>query len=316
MEEIDLNRFKTIPLKERKSKVSIERFPRVSSSDSIEEFITSLPDLLKAKDFREVINAIIMAHHNKKQVAIMMGAHVIKCKLGPWIIALMEDRLITSLSLNGACIIHDTQIALSGATSEDVGPALKKGEFGNVEETAEFINTAIKIAAHTNQPLAEVLGENLLKAKYANLSLVANACKLKIPVTIHIAIGTDIIHQHPSTDGSATGKATYNDFKRLIKIVGSLEHGVLINFGSAVIMPEVFVKALNAARNLGYKVNNFTTTNFDMIQHYRPQENIIKRPTAEGGKGYSITGHHEIMIPLLAKAVLLKINRNTNKWRS
>lgn len=308
MEQIDLNRLRTISSKMRRSKISLEKEIKIPASDNIKDFIKSLPDVLKGKEFKELVNAILQAYYSKKQVSVMMGAHVIKCKLNPWLIALMKAGVIKSLSINGACIIHDTESALFGQTSEDVGTGLKTGDFGNAEETAEFINTAIKIAAHTDRPLAEVLGESLVNAQYANASLLVNAFRLNIPITVHIAIGTDIIHQHPSTDGAATGKASYNDFKRLIEIVSKLEGGVLLNFGSAVIMPEVFLKALNAARNLGYKVKHFTTANFDMIQHYRPQENIVKRPTSSGGKGYSITGHHEIMIPLLAKAVLVKLD--------
>lgn len=306
MKHINLDKFRTISIKDRKSKVSIKDFSPVINSDNFEDFILGLPNMLAAKNFKEIVNAILKAHHNKKQISVMMGAHVIKCGLSLWIIELMKKGVINSIAMNGAGIIHDTEIALFGVTSEDVETNLKTGDFGNAKETADFISSATQKAASENIGLGESVGQKLLTSPNVNYSILANAVKLKIPVTVHVSIGSDIIHQHPNANGADIGKASYNDFKKFIGIIADLEGGVLLNFGSAVVLPETFLKALNAARNLGFKVDNFTAVNFDMLQQYRQHENVTKRPVTNGGTGYNITGHHEIMIPLLAKAILIK----------
>jgi hypothetical protein len=273
-------------------------------------FLGSLPNILKAKDLREVVDAVIKARKRKKAVILMAGAHVIKCGLNPVLIELMKKKIITCISLNGAGIIHDFEIALQGKTSEDVAENLKDGKFGMGKETAEFINCAINEGAANGLGMGESVARKIANSKLAHkkLSLLANACKFKVPVCVHAAIGTDIIHQHPSFDAASTGWASAQDFRRLTDEITRLNNGgVVLNCGSAVILPEVFLKALNLARNLGFTVKDFVTANFDMIHHYRPNQNVVCRPTASGGKGYYIIGHHEIMLPLLAQAVVDKI---------
>lgn len=277
---------------------------------SFSGFYNSLPNILKAKDIRAVVNAVVTAHKKHKAVIFMAGAHVIKCGLNPVLIELLKRKIITSLSLNGAGIIHDFEIALGGKTSEDVGKGLKDGRFGMVRETADFINNAVKEGVGRGLGLGYSVAKKIndSKLRYKNLSLLYQAFKNKIPVTVHVAVGTDIIHQHPSFDASLTGEGSLRDFYSLTEEVRRLNKGgVVLNFGSAVILPEVFLKALNLARNLGNKVRDFTTANFDMIYHYRPLQNVVTRPTETGGKGYYIVGHHEIMLPLLAQAIIEKI---------
>ncbi|MGB9595851.1 MAG: hypothetical protein ACPL7B_06175, partial [Candidatus Poribacteria bacterium] len=239
----------------------------------------------------------------------MMGGHVIKCGLSPVIISMMEHNVLTGIAMNGAGSIHDFEIALIGGTSEDVGTNIEDGMFGMWEETGRLMNSAIIEGKNQNIGMGKALGQKLIEinAKYQSYSILANAIRLNVPLTVHVAIGTDIIHQHPKADGSAIGQTSFTDFRIFTSEISDLDGGVLLNFGSAVLMPEVFLKALSISRNLGHKVTEFTTANFDMFQHYRPRENILKRPTKMGGKGYAITGHHEIMIPLLAYAVLDKM---------
>ena len=247
----------------------------------------------------------------KRAVILMMGAHVIKCGLNPVVIELIRKKVITGIAINGACLIHDFEVAYQGQTSEDVAKALEKGKFGMGKETADFINEAIRQGVSGGRGAGESLGRKIFNSRlpYGRLSLLGNAYKYKIPVTCHVAIGTDIIHQHPSFDGALTGEGSLRDFHILTEEISKLEGGVVLNFGSAVILPEVFLKALNLARNLGFKVKNFTTANFDMNYHYRPSENIVRRPVLSSGRGYYIIGHHEIMLPLLAQAVIEELKR-------
>ena len=240
-----------------------------------------------------------------------MGAHPIKVGLNPIIVDLLDRRIVTGLAMNGAGIIHDTEIAMVGHTSEDVAAEIGEGRFGAAEETGKFLNAAIAEGAEKDLGLGRSVGAMLMREKFPfnRYSLLAKAYELDIPVTVHVALGTDIIHFHPDVDGPSIGKTSHLDFRIFARLVSMLEGGVFINLGSAVIMPEVFLKALSLVRNLGYDVKNFTTVNMDFIQQYRPMTNVVHRPTLEGGKGYSLVGHHEIMFPLLAAAVIEKLER-------
>jgi hypothetical protein len=312
-EEIDLCKVKTYAIANRLSKVNTANFARpYQQGTSLKKFISQLPNILVSADFKQLIEAIVQAFHSDKQIIVMMGAHVIKCGLSPLIIQLMEAGIIKSLTLNGAGIIHDTEIANWGNTSEDVAEALNDGSFGMVAETPEFINDALKTGQQLKLGLGEAIGLKIEQSNCPNkqFSLLWTGYRLKIPITVHIAIGTDILHQHPSSDGAMIGELTHRDFKIFCAQVTRLsKECVVLNFGSAVILPEVFLKALSVARNLGYDAHGFTTANFDMLQQYRPKMNIVQRPTLTGGKGYQFTGHHEIMIPLLVGGILEGIGR-------
>lgn len=305
--QIDLSKIKSIPFSFRKSKTQLKDFAKpLSKQEDIRSFLNKLPNLLKSNDLKALLKAIHQARVKNKPVIFMFGAHIIKLGLSPILIDLMRNKFITLLSTNGAGAIHDFEIAVRGRTSEDVAVGLKKGTFGLTEETSRFFNQISKYAVSSGQGLGESIGGYLIKnkAKFRKYSLLANAYQQKIPVTVHVGIGTDIVHQSPHFDPAATGEATFTDFKILAQEVSELNNGgVVLHFGSAVILPEVFLKALSVARNIKGKVENFTTANFDMIQHYRPNMNVVLRPTQGSGKGYSFTGHHEIMLPLLAWAL-------------
>jgi hypothetical protein len=310
-----LKRLKTYSLKDRQSKVSVRDFARPwTPGKSFETFMETLPNLLGARDFRSVVTAILGARKAGKTIHWAMGAHVIKVGLNPVLIELMKQGFVTALSLNGAGVIHDTELAMAGHTSEDVDRELGTGNFGMCRETAYFLNRSIKKGMVKKQGLGEALGDSLLRSNFPFLanSLLANARELEIPVTVHVAIGTDIIHLHPSMDARATGQATYRDFQTFCSVVRSLENGAFINIGSAVILPEVFLKAVTLVRNLGFPLTHFTTVNMDFIRHYRPATNVVHRPTMEGGQGYYLIGHHELMVPLLAAALLEGWHRITN----
>jgi hypothetical protein len=308
---IDFNKIKTYLPKPAAFKVKKRDFasaPR--EKKSFVEFYQSLPNILKGQDLDNIVEAIVRAKKKKKPLIFMCGAHVIKCGLSRVVNELIKRRIITCLSLNGAGIIHDFELAYQGATSEDVAASLSKGSFGMNRKTAQFLNRAIALGAYKGFGIGQAVGKAMIKQvlPYKNLSIVCQAVKTGIPVTVHIAIGTDIIHQHPGFNAGLTAEASLRDFRTLVEAVSRLgQGGVVLNFGSAVILPEVFLKALNLARNLGFKVENFTTANFDMIYHYRPAENVVRRPVIKGGRGYYIIGHHEIMLPLLAQAVIEKV---------
>ncbi|MFH0788754.1 MAG: hypothetical protein V2B13_14230 [Pseudomonadota bacterium] len=309
-----LKGLKTYSLKDRKSKVSLEDFARPwTPGNSFEAFLESLPNLLGSKDLRSIVRAMLAAKKADKTLHWAMGAHVIKVGLNPILIELMKQGFISALSLNGAGVIHDTELAMVGRTSEDVDQELGKGTFGMCRETAQFINLSIKKGAGKGLGIGEAVGRSLLKSKFPFLSssLLATARSLDIPVTVHVAIGTDIIHLHPSMDAKATGQATHRDFQTFCSVVRSLENGVFLNIGSAVILPEVFLKAVTLVRNLGYPLTHLTTINMDFIRHYRPATNVVHRPTLEGGQGYYLIGCHELMIPLLAAALLEGWDRQT-----
>lgn len=307
---VDLTKIKTLPLNIRKCKVSIKDFAKLSKKgSSFKGFYEALPDILVSQNFKYLVNSIVTAYKKKKMVIFMMGAHVIKCGLSPLIIDLMRRRIVRTVALNGAGIIHDTEIAMIGRTSEDVGEGILDGSFGMARETASFINDAINSGFKKGVGIGEALGERIFKDRLPHkaLSILATGYELKVPVTIHVAIGTDIIHQHPSANGEAIGEGSLLDFRNFIYSVSRLESGVAVNLGSAVILPEVFLKAVTVARNLGFKLDRFTSANFDMISQYRPYQNVLARPTSKGGKGYNIIGHHEIMIPLLYRAIIESI---------
>jgi len=300
---IDLSKLKTRSIKTRKNLVDVGLFGSASTGDSFAAFTDSLPDILAARSLREVAEAIAKAHGKGKAVVAAFGAHLIKCGLSPVIIDLLERGILTGIATNGAGAIHDAEIALIGATSEDVGDGLKTGTFGTSRETAAAIAEAAAAAAAEGQGLGRALGEYILgkKCKHAKHSLFAAAARLDIPATVHVAMGTDIVHMHPNVPAAALGEATMTDFRLLCSVVAGLQGGVWLNIGSAVLLPEVFLKTLTVARNLGHKVDRFVSVNMDMIQHYRPRENVLRRP---GGTAYAITGHHEIMVPLLRMMVL------------
>ncbi len=309
--EIEIEKVKTISITSRKSKVNPGLFCKVHKTGSpFKKFLNSLPDVLAASDFHHVLEKTTDAVRNKKAVIMMCGAHMIKCGLSPVIIDLIKNGIITGIALNGACAVHDTELAYYGQTSEDVKENLKNGTFGMVRETADIINTAISEGKSGDLGFGEVLGKRLSARdiRYKKHSIFKAGYAYRIPVTVHTAIGSDIIHQHPNADGEAIGKLSMRDFRIFANSLKNLEGGIIFNIGSAVIMPEVFLKALTVARNLGYKIQKFTAVNMDMIQHYRPLVNVVDRPTAQGGTGIKITGHHEIMIPLLAAAIKEKLN--------
>ncbi|MDH3394446.1 MAG: hypothetical protein OEL66_10600 [Desulfobulbaceae bacterium] len=304
---LDFSKLKTYSIHDRFSKVTVENFAKpVGAGVTVAELLASLPDQLMGIDFPELVERLAVCHQNKRPIMVGMGAHVIKVGLNPILIDLMERGIVTSIALNGAGIVHDTEVAMAGRTSEEVGDVLGSGAFGAAKETGEVVNEAINLGAKKGIGMGEALGEYLLAQDFPhnNVSLLATARRLKVPVTVHVAVGTDIVHIHPSADGAAIGQTSHQDFKLFSAMVADLEGGAYLNIGSAVLLPEVFLKALTVARNLGHTVNNFTTANFDFIRHYRPMTNVVNRPTAGGGKGYNVTGHHELMVPLLAAALL------------
>ena len=308
---IDTGKLKTYSISERKSKVSADDFAVPwEKGKSFREFIDSLPDILAGTDVRTVISSISEAFLKKKTILVGMGAHVIKVGLNPLIIDLMRRGIITAVAMNGAGIIHDSEIAMTGRTSEDVAASLGDGSFGMARETGEFLNGAIKRAEMESLGLGEAVGKEIAGRDFPfrDKSILAAGAILDIPVTVHVAIGTDIIHMHPGFDGRATGGATHRDFLTFASVVSTLNEGVYLNIGSSVIMPEVFLKATTLARNLGHDIDTFTAVNMDFIRHYRPMTNVVGRPTAKGGKGINLTGHHEIMLPLIAAGVIERVN--------
>lgn len=296
---LDFSRIKTISIKQRKNKVKLNDLMKPEDSGV----------LFNSKEFNELIETIIDAYKNNKQVILMMGAHIIKVGMSLLIIDLMKKGVIKHVAMNGAGPIHDFELALIGETSEYVEQTVEDGTFGMIEETGSILNQAIKEGAKNDYGMGYAIGKKINDLNLPNkeYSILYNAYKLGIPVTVHAAIGTDIIHQHPSCDGAAVGKTTYADFKIFAESVSKLENGVILNVGCAVILPEVFLKALTIVRNLGYKVENITATNFDMINHYRPRENVVQRPTSLGGKGFMIIERHEKTIPTLHRKILEKI---------
>jgi hypothetical protein len=305
--EIEIQKVRTYSIGQRKSKVAIDDFATTfNAGDSFASFINSLPNILKGTDIKRLVEYIAFANKKGKPILLMMGAHVIKCGLNPIIIDLMERGIVTGLALNGAGAIHDSELAYWGTTSEDVVEGLADGSFGMARETGEILNDTIAKAKDSQTGFGEALGKRIHseKPKFTEYSLLANGYELGVPVTVHVGIGTDIVHQQPNADGAAIGELSLRDFRIFTHQVSQLgDGGVVLNLGSAVILPEVFLKAITVARNLGHPVHNFTTANFDMLPHYRPRVNVVERPVKNGGQGFQFIGHHEIMIPLLAAAI-------------
>ncbi len=306
---LNFDAINTYELASRPSKVTIEDFAApVAETDSLKQFLDNLPDILAVKSLRAIAAQIRRARELKKPIVWGIGGHVVKTGLAPVIIDLMRRGFVSAIASNGSVLVHDTEIALVGFTSEDVDATLDKGDFGAARETGDVLNQAAKNGAAENIGLGEAMGREVssLNPPHAEQSLLCQTYKNKIPFTAHLAIGADIGHFHKSADGAHLGATTHTDFRLFCAIVKELNGGgVYLNIGSAVIMPEIFLKAVTVVRNLGFPLENLTTANFDFIQNYRPNTNVVRRPTANGaGRGFSITGHHELMIPLLAAQIL------------
>jgi hypothetical protein len=313
---ITLGAVRTYPLASRKSKVSVGDFGKPTGANaSLTKFLDSLPDILAAEDLRNLLDAIHRARKGSKAILWGIGGHVIKVGLGPILIDLMKRGFVSGIAMNGAALIHDFEIALAGNTSEDVEAGLGRGQFGMAEETGKYLNEIAKLAQRIRIGYGEAAGQflssGIIDVKHANFSVLVAAHKHQIPVTIHLAIGTDIPHMHPAADGAALGDATYRDFRLFCALVEQMHPGgVYLNWGSAVLLPEIFLKAVSVVRNLGVPLRPITTANFDFIQHYRPTQNVVKRPTASGrnergpqSHGYALTGHHELLLPVVAAAL-------------
>ena len=306
-EEFDLSGVRTYPLSSRKSKANAQDFARpYTPGGGIHGWIESLPNILGAADFKGVVAAIRSAHAGGRGVVWGLGAHVIKTGVGPVLIDLMERGFVSAVATNGAGVIHDFELALAGATSEEVEESLGPGRFGMADETGRLLNGAITDGNARGLGMGQAVGEWLrgTRPPHEQLSIVAAAARLGVPVTVHVGIGTDIIHMHPAASGAALGEASLRDFRYFVSNVSRLERGVYLNCGSAVILPEVFLKAVALARNHGRPLDGLTTVNIDFVRHYRPQTNVVARPVAGIGRGYSLVGHHEILIPLLAAALI------------
>lgn len=301
---LDFSKVRTFPVSERSNKVAVESFAKPHEpGSSFLTFLQSLPSFLAVEDLRTVASAIAAAVRAKRPVVLMMGAHSIKVGLNPIFIDAMRSGILSAVAFHGAGAIHDFELCYQGETSEDVQQGLNTGSFGMAEETGRLMNEALQLGAREGLGAGLALGRATAPFPNRHLSMLATGEELQIPVTVHIGVGTDIIHQHPSCDGAALGATSYSDFKTFASVCAQLEGGVVLNVGSAVIMPEVFLKALTVARNLGHTVEKFTTATLDMNRHYRPSENVQRRPTALGGRGFYLVGHHEINVPLLFAAV-------------
>ncbi|MBM3773121.1 MAG: hypothetical protein FJW27_17910 [Acidimicrobiia bacterium] len=306
-EEFDLSDVRTYPLASRPSKAKVEDFAKPSRPHaSVAEILRGLPRVLAAADFIAVVDAIARAAREGRGIVWGLGAHVVKVGLGPVLIDLMERGLVSAIATNGAAVIHDFEIAWSGATSEDVDAALGPGQFGLAEETGRLVNGAINDGVAAGLGLGQAVGGFLLRSQpaFGRYSVLAAAARLRVPVTVHVAIGTDITHMHPAASGEALGAGSLRDFRYFVSNVARLAGGVYLNCGSAVVLPEVFLKAVALARNRGIGLDGLTTVNLDFIRGYRPTTNVVTRPTAGIGRGYSLVGHHELMIPWLAAAII------------
>ncbi len=307
LEPLDFSGLQTIPIQERGGKVTVEHFAKpYEKGAGVNGLLAALPSILAADSLRAVVDSLRSARDRNRAILWGLGGHVIKCGLAPVLLDLMRREYATGFVLNGASAIHDFEIAIAGCTSEDVESVLPDGRFGSAEETGREMNDAIKDA---DCGFGEALGrrlERIADPRFAASSLLHEAYRARVPVTVHVAIGTDTPHTHPAADGAAIGRATHRDFRLLCALVKEIhDGGAYLNVGSAVVLPEVFLKAVSVVRNLGNPLTNFTTANFDFLQHYRPNANVVNRPHAKaGGRGYAITGHHEIMIPLLAAALI------------
>jgi hypothetical protein len=311
--EIDLSRVRTYPLGSRTSKVDAQALGRpVGSGASVAELLASLPDLLAARELREAARELARRRRSGGSIVLGMGAHPIKVGLSPLIVDLLERGVFAAVAMNGACIVHDFELALAGRTSEEVAEQLADGSFGMSEETGRFLNEAAGEGVAAGIGLGDAVGRKILAAvlPHASLSILAAGARLGIPITVHVALGTDIIHMHPSADGAAIGETSLRDFRILAECVTALEGGAFVNLGSAVILPEVFLKALSLARNVGRTVADVFTLDMDFNRQYRPLTNVVSRPTLQGGRGIHLTGHHEIMFPLLCAALREEMERS------
>jgi hypothetical protein len=309
LEPIDLSAIKTYELASRPSKVSVGSFAKpVEEGDSLRSFLEKLPRILAVESMRELAAQMRRARDLNKPIIWGIGGHVIKTGLSPILIDLMDRGLVTSIAANGSVLVHDTEIAIVGSTSEDVDATLGSGDFGAAKETGEILNASARAGRRDGIGLGEAMGRELSSITPANAdkSLLCAAYDRKIPFLAHLAIGTDIGHFHASCDGAALGETTHRDFRLLCSLVKEMNGGgVYLNYGSAVILPEVFLKAVTVVRNLGHELRDITTANFDFIQGYRPSTNVVRRPTADGaGRGFAITGHHELTLPLLAAMLI------------
>lgn len=307
--ELSLSGVRTTSLTSRDSLVSVRDFVNRDSLRGDAPLLSALPDILAGRAFRAFVEDVVSAATGGRRTVALIGGHVIKTGVSPCLIELLEANVLTAVAGNGSVAIHDVEIALAGHTSESVETGLKTGDFGVATETAAFLNEAAIEARERREGFGEALGRRLVEAKppFVDQSLLAAAYRKERPFTLHVAIGTDIVHQHPDCDGAAIGEATLRDFRILAGHLGGIDRGVVLNVGSAVILPEVFVKALNLARNLGHPSPSLVTANFDFIQHYRPRQNVLHRPTSEGGRAYAFTGHHELLVPFLTQAVLARL---------
>lgn len=305
-DEFDLTGVRTYPLADRPGKVRHQQFAHPwDPATGFHGWLEALPDLLAASDFRAVVSAIRRASAEERGIVWGLGAHVIKTGLGPVIVDLMERGLVSAVAMNGAGLVHDFEVALAGSTSEDVDAVLGQGQFGMAEETGRHVNEAISQGAGQHQGMGQAICAYLAAAKphFGRLSVLCAAARLRVPVTIHVGIGTDIVHMHPAASGEAIGATSLRDFRYFTSFVAGLEGGVYLNCGSAVMLPEVFLKAVSLVRNRGISLDGLTTVNLDFVRMYRPETNVVRRPVAGIGRGYSITGHHEILLPLLAAAI-------------
>ncbi len=299
--EISLAGVRTVSIEERYNKVSRAQFGRPTEWQGAAAWLQSLPDILAADNLKRLVAALEQARQAQRPILFMLGGHVMKCGVSPYLVDLLQRGFVTHLASNGSLTIHDVEVSLFGRTSEDVADTLERGVFGMVRETPDFMFKAFAAGHERGEGMGECLGRALVEAQAPNrdVSLLAQAYSAGVPFTVHVALGGDILHQHPGADGAVLGTLSLRDFRILAAALTGLEGGVVVNLGSAVLMPEVFLKALTVARNVHGTVANFTTANLDMIQHYRPAENILRRPTQTSGCALPITGHHEILIPLL-----------------
>jgi hypothetical protein len=314
LKKLAFDQVTTYSLKERHHKVSLGTFADPRRWDDARDVVALLPEILKAADLTAVVEAVLAARSKDKPVIWGVGAHVFKVGCSPLLLDLMSRGLVTGVAMHGAGLVHDVEIALIGATSEDVGAEIDTGRFGMAEETATTINGALAQYVSKGLGIGEAVGRELEEGEYphVDLSMLATGFTQAVPVTVHVAVGTDIVHMHPSTDGALVGEGTYRDFRRFCSMVSEIgDGGVYFNVGSAVLLPEVFLKALSLVRNLGHPVRDFVTVDFDMIRHYRPTVNVVERPTQDSGRGYSITGHHELLLPLLYHMLRSRMESNS-----
>jgi deoxyhypusine synthase len=309
--DINLNKLKRYPIAIRKNKVSVSQFALVrdSNSSSADSVLELMPNILAAQDFKEIIQCVVKANRTGRAVIFAIGGHVIKCGLSSIIIDLMRRGIVNAILMNGAASIHDFEIAMIGETSEDVLSVLGEGEFGMAEETGKMHNEAITTGAKAGLGLGRSLGNYIVENefKYRGYSILSAAYEMNIPLFVSVAIGDDITHMHPETSGSDIGATSHKDFLDFTSILPNISNGgIYFNIGSAVILPEVFLKAFSIVQNLGYDMSGLSTVNMDMVSHYRPLTNVVKRPTSRGGKGYNLIGAHEIMLPLLANEIIMK----------